>query len=119
MYKFLKIRHTPQLGGVVPISGAKNAALPLMAGAILSNRPVELGNLPEVADVKTMGRLLEKLGAQIEWGKGRVRLETGNLTGTTATYEIVKTMRASILVLGPLLARFGDCRVSLPGGCAI
>jgi len=119
MYRFLKIYHSPKLGGTVQISGAKNSALPLMAATILAKNRVELTNLPMVADIKTMGKLLSRLGAVVDLKNGKGVIDTTSLTGTTATYDIVKTMRASILVLGSLLGRFGKCQVSLPGGCAI
>ncbi len=119
MYKYLKIYNSPQLKGDVKISGAKNAALPLIASSILSKKEVTFTNVPEVADVKTLLKLLKNLGAEFEFENHTLKIDTSNINKTTAVYEIVKTMRASILVLGPLLARFGHCKVSLPGGCAI
>ena len=119
MYKYLKIKHSPKLKGSVTISGAKNAALPLIAASILSKNDFYLDNVPEVADVKTLLKLLKNLGSEFEFNKNSLKINTQNINNTTAVYEIVKTMRASILVLGPLLARFKDCKVSLPGGCAI
>ncbi len=119
MYKYLKIYHSPKLKGNVTISGAKNAALPLIASSILSKNEVIFTNVPEVADVKTLLKLLKNLGADFEFQNHNLKLDTSTINKTTAVYEIVKTMRASILVLGPLLARFGHCKVSLPGGCAI
>ncbi|HQR68898.1 MAG TPA: UDP-N-acetylglucosamine 1-carboxyvinyltransferase, partial [Thermoanaerobaculia bacterium] len=101
-------------------SGAKNAALPAAAAALLTDEPVVLENVPEVADVRTLGTLLSGLGARVETGAaGRLSLRADAITSTEAPYDLVRTMRASILVLGPLLARFGEARVSLPGGCAI
>ena len=119
MYKYLKIFSSPKLSGSVKISGAKNAALPLIASSILSKNQVNFTNVPEVADVKTLLNLLKNLGADFEFNKNNLKIDTSSINNTTAIYEIVKTMRASILVLGPLLARFGHCKVSLPGGCAI
>jgi UDP-N-acetylglucosamine 1-carboxyvinyltransferase len=108
------------LEGTVRISGAKNASLPQLCAALLTDQPVLLGNVPEVRDIRTMARVLNALGAQAELrvgGGAEVRAAT--LTSVEAPYDLVKTMRASVLVLGPLLAREGRARVSLPGGCAI
>ena len=107
------------LQGTVRISGAKNAALPLMAATLLAPGWHTLENVPDQRDTRTMLKLLEILGARWERQGGTVRVNTDHLTGTEAPYELVKTMRASVLVLGPLLARSGFARVSLPGGCAI
>ena len=119
MYKYLKIYHSPDLKGSVKISGAKNAALPLIASTILSKKEVTLSNVPNVADVNTLLKLLKNLGANYQFTNNQLTIETSTINKTTAIYEIVKTMRASILVLGPLLSRFNKCEVSLPGGCAI
>lgn len=116
---YFKINGPKKLAGSVAISGAKNAALPLIAMTILADAPVSISNLPAVVDIKTLLKLLKNLGAHYALKDNTVTIDTGHLTSTTATYDIVKTMRASILVLGPLLARFGHCEVSLPGGCAI
>ena len=118
MYKYLKIYESPNLSGSVEISGAKNAALPLIASTILAKNEVELENIPHVADVNTLLKLFTLLGANYTWDN-TLKIDTSTIKNTTAVYEIVKTMRASILVLGPLLARFHKCKVSLPGGCAI
>jgi len=118
MYKYLKIHHSPKLKGSITISGAKNSALPLIASSILSKTST-FSNIPEVADVKTLLKLLKNLGAEYTFKNNKLNIDTSNINNTTAVYEIVKTMRASILVLGPLLARFRHCKVSLPGGCAI
>jgi len=108
------------LSGMVRIAGAKNAALPELCAALLTERPVVLENVPGVVDIKTMGRVLEALGVSVESRVGgTVELEAASVTSVEAPYELVKTMRASVLVLGPLLARTGRARVSLPGGCAI
>jgi UDP-N-acetylglucosamine 1-carboxyvinyltransferase len=119
MYKYLHIYHTPKLKGEVKISGAKNSALPTIAATILSKTETTFTNVPDVADVKTLLKLLKILGSSFEFENNTLKIDTSTINNTTAVYEIVKTMRASILVLGPLLARFGDCKVSLPGGCAI
>jgi len=116
---YFKINGPIKLGGSVAISGAKNAALPLIAMTILAKNPVTITNLPHVVDIKTLLKLLDHLGATFELEGNRATIDTSHLTNTKATYDIVKTMRASILVLGPLLTRFGHCEVSLPGGCAI
>jgi UDP-N-acetylglucosamine 1-carboxyvinyltransferase len=116
----LKIRGGRHLHGEVQIAGAKNAALPLLCAALLTRDAVELDNLPQLADVRTMRRLLAQLGMrQLADAGTRLQLQADAITGHEAPYDLVKTMRASILVLGPLLARFGEARVSLPGGCAI
>ena len=116
---YLKIIGKKNLKGEVKISGAKNAALPLLASTILASNDVKISNLPNVVDIRTLLKLLGMLGAEFDHNNTDITINTINLTKTTATYDIVKTMRASILVLGPLLARFGHCEVSLPGGCAI
>lgn len=107
------------LRGEVRISGAKNAALPLLASSLLSREPCVLSNVPQVVDIRTMGKLLEMLGAKVSVEGDRISVCASGLHSTQAPYQLVKTMRASILVLGPLLARFGEAAVSLPGGCAI
>jgi UDP-N-acetylglucosamine 1-carboxyvinyltransferase len=122
MDKFV-IRGGNPLGGAIRTSGAKNAALPAMAAALLTDEPVVLENVPQVRDIETTRRLLAAMGAEVELGYGRAHHRTticcGQLTTPEASYELVKTMRASTLVLGPLVARMGRARVSLPGGCAI
>jgi UDP-N-acetylglucosamine 1-carboxyvinyltransferase len=108
------------LEGTVRISGAKNASLPDLCAALLSDETVVLENVPEVRDIRTMARVLMALGAGVEFRVGgTVEIKAGSLTSVEAPYDLVKTMRASVLVLGPLLAREGRARVSLPGGCAI
>jgi UDP-N-acetylglucosamine 1-carboxyvinyltransferase len=108
------------LEGTVRISGAKNASLPDLCAALLTDQPVRLSNVPEVRDMRTLGRLLSDLGAEVRFEVGgAVEVTANHLTSVEAPYELVKTMRASVLVLGPLLAREGRARVSLPGGCAI
>jgi UDP-N-acetylglucosamine 1-carboxyvinyltransferase len=109
-----------RLEGEVRASGAKNAALPILAASLLTDRPLFLRNVPELHDVTTMLRLLARMGVSADAaGGGEVRVDADALSEPVAPYELVKTMRASILVLGPLLARHGEARVSLPGGCAI
>ena len=105
--------------GEVRVSGAKNAALPILAASILGRSPVNLDNVPQVRDVATMCDLLQTLGMDVHRQGERVFLDASSISSPIAPYELVKTMRASILVLGPLLARLGFARVSLPGGCAI
>jgi UDP-N-acetylglucosamine 1-carboxyvinyltransferase len=108
------------LEGTVRISGAKNASLPALCAALLSPDPVLLRNVPEVRDIRTMGRVLQALGASVDFRVGgSVEVHAAELTSLEAPYDLVKTMRASVLVLGPLLARSGQARVSMPGGCAI
>src|SRR5579863_9691360 len=122
MDKFV-IRGGNPLLGTIRVSGAKNAALPAMAAALLTDEPVILENIPQVRDIETTRKLLAAMGAEVELGYGRAQHRTTiscrNLTSPEASYELVKTMRASTLVLGPLVARCGRARVSLPGGCAI
>jgi UDP-N-acetylglucosamine 1-carboxyvinyltransferase len=109
-----------RLVGTVRASGAKNAALPALAAALLTADPVTLDEVPDLADVTTMNRLLAGMGVSIDRpAPGRIVLDASRVTSTEAPYDLVRTMRASILVLGPLVARFGEARVSLPGGCAI
>ena len=116
----LKITGGNRLEGTILISGAKNAALPAMAATLLTADRVDLQNLPLVNDIRTARDLLCKLGADVEICSDRTAtLQTETISSHEAPYELVKTMRASVLVLGPLLARMGRARVSLPGGCAI
>ena len=116
---YLALQGPCTLQGSIEISGAKNAALPLIAATLLCDRPLVIDNIPDVADIRTLLRLLKKLGSRFTFEDHTLAIDNEEITNTTATYDIVKTMRASILVLGPLLARFGHCQVSLPGGCAI
>jgi len=122
MDKFV-IRGGNPLLGTIRVSGAKNAALPAMAAALLTDEPIVLENIPDVRDIETTRKLLVAMGAEVELGYGRAHHRTTihckELTTQEASYELVKTMRASTLVLGPLVARSGRARVSLPGGCAI
>ena len=116
---YLEIVGGQKLSGSVRISGAKNAALPIIAATILSDKKVTLTNLPNVVDIRTLLSLLGMLGGEVEHNKTIAHINNASINSTKAVYEIVSQMRASILVLGPLLARFGECEVSLPGGCAI
>ena len=122
MDKFV-VRGGNPLLGTIKVSGAKNSALPCMAAAILTEDEVILENIPQVRDIETERRLLSSMGAEVELGYGRAqhrtRIKCGILSDPVAKYEIVKTMRASSLVLGPLIARTGIARVAMPGGCAI
>jgi len=108
-----------RLAGEVAVSGAKNAALPILCASLLSAQPLHLENVPDLQDVRTTLKLLGQMGVRAEQAGGRVQLDASKVDNLVAPYELVKTMRASILVLGPLVARFGEARVSLPGGCAI
>jgi UDP-N-acetylglucosamine 1-carboxyvinyltransferase len=118
MDKFL-VRGGKPLEGEISTSGAKNSALPTLAACLLTDEPVTLRRIPRVRDIATMERLLENIGAVVENGGGSIRVEAKEIRAPEAPYELVKTMRASSLVLGPLVARTGRARVSLPGGCAI
>jgi UDP-N-acetylglucosamine 1-carboxyvinyltransferase len=115
----LRITGGAPLAGEVEVAGAKNAALPILAASLLTADELVLENVPQLADISTMGRLLSGLGARLVRDGNRVVARADAIGAVEAPYELVKTMRASILVLGPLLARFGQARVSLPGGCAI
>jgi len=116
---YLQIKGGKKLSGSVRISGAKNSALPIIAATILSDKPVKLTNLPNVVDIRTLLKLLTILGGKVEHRGTEAIIDNSTINSTKAVYEIVSQMRASILVLGPLLSRFGKCEVSLPGGCAI
>lgn len=115
----LLIRGGKRLSGEIAISGAKNAALPILCAGLLTADTLQLSNVPQLQDVATMQKLLQQMGLAIEQRDGVLALCGRDINKLEAPYEMVKTMRASILVLGPLLARFGEARVSLPGGCAI
>jgi UDP-N-acetylglucosamine 1-carboxyvinyltransferase len=115
----LLIRGGHALQGEVRISGAKNAALPELCAALLTDQPVTLVNVPRLQDVATMVKLVQNMGVSVQREEDRITLDAGTLDKPEAPYDLVKTMRASVLALGPLLARFGRATVSLPGGCAI
>jgi UDP-N-acetylglucosamine 1-carboxyvinyltransferase len=115
----LVIRGGKRLKGNVEISGAKNAALPIIAASLLSSGSNTINRVPNLRDVLTMGKLFKNLGAEFSYGDKKAIIDTKRIRTLEAPYELVRTMRASVLVLGPLLARFGKAKVSLPGGCAI
>jgi UDP-N-acetylglucosamine 1-carboxyvinyltransferase len=116
----LRIHGGRSLEGEVRVSGAKNAALPIMCAALLTDKPLRLSNVPHLMDTRTMAKLLRQMGVAAEPpADGRITLHAARVTDPTAGYDLVKTMRASVLVLGPLVARWGKAQVSLPGGCAI
>jgi len=115
----LQITGGKRLNGDIPISGAKNAALPILCAGLLTAGDLELSNVPRLHDVRTMLKLLAQTGLKVTQDDENVTLNGAAITSLEAPYELVKTMRASILVLGPMLARFGEAKVSLPGGCAI
>ncbi|HMD48610.1 MAG TPA: UDP-N-acetylglucosamine 1-carboxyvinyltransferase, partial [Bryobacteraceae bacterium] len=115
----LLIQGGHRLEGQIPISGAKNSALPALAACLLTREPVKLDRIPRVRDIRTMEKLLSYTGANVEIDGAQVRVQADDLNKPEAPYDLVKTMRASSLVLGPLVARTGRARVSMPGGCAI
>ena len=115
----LLIQGGTRLSGEIAISGAKNAALPILCAALLAAEPVTFTNVPQLKDIGTLLELLAQMGVKVEREADTVTLDASGLNNPVAPYEMVKTMRASILVLGPLVARCGEARVSLPGGCAI
>ena len=116
---YFEINGSKELNGIVKVSGAKNAVLPLMAAAILNKGSLKISNVPKLSDSLTMSRLLEEMGAEVNFeSDNSITINSSNLDTPFAAYDLVKTMRASFYVLGPLLARFGKAKVSLPGGCA-
>ncbi len=115
----LVVRKSLGLSGEIEISGAKNAALPIICAGILTADTLNLTNVPELKDIKTLSMLLSGMGVKVDFADHNMRIDASGLNDYMAPYELVKTMRASVLVLGPLLARFGEAQVSLPGGCAI
>ena len=116
---YFEINGSKKLNGVVEVSGAKNAVLPLMAAAILNKDKLRISNVPNLSDSITMSKLLEEMGAEVNFeSDNSIFVDSSNLNTPFAPYDLVKTMRASFYVLGPLLARFGKAKVSLPGGCA-
>ena len=117
--KKLEVFGAVKLKGQIEISGSKNASLPILAATLLSNKSISLTKLPQVKDIETMISLLKSLGSTIEKNKKTIIIKNNKQNKTFAAYKLVKTMRAGILVLGPLLAKFGKAKVSLPGGCAI
>jgi len=115
----LEVFGANRLKGQVKISGSKNASLPILAATLLSNKKINLSNVPKVKDIETMIELLRSLGSKIKFVNNKINIDNSNQFKKFASYNLVKTMRAGILVLGPLLAKFGSAKVSLPGGCAI
>ena len=115
----LEVSGASKLKGQVKISGSKNASLPILAATLLSNRKIKLKNIPKVKDIETMISLLKSLGSKINYNKNEVVINNSKQLKKFASYNLVKTMRAGILVLGPLLAKFNKAKVSLPGGCSI
>ena len=115
----LEVRGANKLRGQIIISGSKNASLPILAATLLTNKKIYLKNIPKVKDIETMIKLLESLGSKIKFDKKNLIIDNLKQNKKFASYSLVKTMRAGILVLGPLLAKFGNAKVSLPGGCAI
>ena len=115
----LEVFGANKLKGQVKISGSKNASLPILAATLLSNKKINLSNVPKVKDIETMIELLRSLGSKIKFVNNKINIDNSNQFKKFASYNLVKTMRAGILVLGPLLAKFGSAKVSLPGGCAI
>ena len=115
----LEVFGANKLKGTIKISGSKNASLPILAATLLSNNRINLYNLPKVRDIETMIKLLQTLGSQVKFRRNNLVIDNHKQNKKFASYNLVKTMRAGILVLGPLLAKFGSAKVSLPGGCAI
>ena len=115
----LEVFGANKLKGQIKISGSKNASLPILAATLLANDKIFLNNLPNVKDIETMINLLRSLGSKIKFDKQKLIIDNSKQHKKIASYSLVKTMRAGILVLGPLLAKFGSVKVSLPGGCAI
>ncbi len=115
----LEVLGANKLKGQIKISGSKNASLPILASTLLSNKKIILKNLPKVRDIETMLTLLKSLGSKVKVKNNYTIIDNVNQKKKFASYNLVKTMRAGILVLGPLLAKYGSAKVSLPGGCAI
>ena len=116
---YFEIHGLKTLNGVIEVSGAKNAVLPLMAASILNQGKLKISNVPTLSDSITMSKLLKKMGADVNFeSDNSISVDSSKLDNPFAPYDLVKTMRASFYVLGPLLARFGNAKVSLPGGCA-
>ena len=115
---YFEIEGKNQLFGDITVSGAKNAVLPLMAASILNDRPLTITNVPKLSDSITMGKLIKEMGGKVSFDQSNITINPKNLNTPYAPYNLVKTMRASFYVLGPLIAKFGEAKVSLPGGCA-
>ena len=115
---YFEIEGKKKLYGEIQVSGAKNAVLPLMAASILNDRPLTINNVPKLSDSLTMGKLIEGMGGEVSFDGNSITINPNHLNAPYAPYDLVKTMRASFYVLGPLIAKFGEAKVSLPGGCA-
>jgi UDP-N-acetylglucosamine 1-carboxyvinyltransferase len=115
----IRIQGGNRLKGEVIISGSKNAALPLLALTVLGNKPCTIHNVPHLEDIKNMIKILDHLGAKVTQEKNTITVDATKLTSFDAPYDIVRKMRASVVFMGPLLAKYGEAKVSLPGGCAI
>ena len=115
---YFEIEGKNKLYGEIQVSGAKNAVLPLMAASILNDRALTITNVPKLSDSITMGKLIEGMGGKVSFDTNSITINPKNLNTPYAPYDLVKTMRASFYVLGPLIAKFGEAKVSLPGGCA-
>ena len=115
----LEVLGANKLKGQINISGSKNASLPILAATLLSSKKIYLNNLPKVKDIETMINLLQSLGSKVKFDNKKLIIDNSKQQKKVASYNLMKTMRAGILVLGPLLAKFGSAKVSLPGGCAI
>ena len=115
----LIIKGSPDLSGSISIKGSKNSALPIMVSSLLSKKSLKLTNIPKLEDIKNMSKLLKSFGAKIKSSEDSLDINCSKIINKVADYDIVRKMRASILILGPLLARFGEAKISLPGGCAI
>ena len=118
MMDYFEIEGKNKLYGEIQVSGAKNAVLPLMAASILNDRALTITNVPKLSDSITMGKLIEGMGGEVSFDSNSITINPKNLNTPYAPYDLVKTMRASFYVLGPLIAKFGEAKVSLPGGCA-
>ena len=115
----LIIKGGSKISGSVNVHGSKNAALPIIVSSLLSEKTLKLSNVPNVVDVLNLIKLLKNYGVKIEHKKNKLKINPLKIKNLSADYDVVRKMRASILILGPLLSRFGEARISLPGGCAI
>jgi len=115
----LIIKGSADLRGEISVKGSKNSALPIMVSSLLSKDTLKLKNIPKLVDIENMSKLLRNYGATIKSNRDNIEINCKKITNKDADYDIVRKMRASILILGPLLSRFGNAKISLPGGCAI
>ena len=115
----LIIKGGSKISGSIDVHGAKNSALPIIVSSLLSEKTLKLSNVPNVVDVLNLIKLLKNYGVKIEHKKNKLKITPSKIKNLSADYDVVRKMRASILILGPLLSRFGEARISLPGGCAI